>query len=145
LVREHRIQRLDFPRPAVEQQGLVLARDGCADRAGVGSERKPAHGAGHRHLLNCGVELAARGAQLIEGFLNVATVAEAFTHGFERGADQGRMTLLFAQQLQRGRTVGHFAGEFESRHQHDGEKAEAQNDHQHQQGDRRRERAQNLE
>jgi hypothetical protein len=41
------------------------------------------------------------------------------------------MTLLFADQLERGRTVGHLAGEFQSRHEHRGEKAQTENDDQH--------------
>ena len=48
------------------------------------------------------------------------------------GADQGRMALLFAEQLECRGTFRHFAGEFEPGDQHDGDEADAENDDQHQ-------------
>jgi hypothetical protein len=57
-------------------------------------------------------------------------------HGFERGADEGWMTLLFAQQLECRRTVCDLAGEFESRYEHDGDEAHTKNDDEYEQAGR---------
>src|SRR3979411_440482 len=64
--------------------------------------------------------------------------------GIQRGADDDGMTLLLAQQLEGRRTFGDFAGKFESRHEHGGDEAQAENDHEHQQAGRSPERPQHL-
>jgi hypothetical protein len=46
------------------------------------------------------------------------------------------MTLLLTQQLERRRTVRDFTGEFEPWYEHDGKKANSQNDDQHKQAAR---------
>ncbi len=119
----------------------MLAGDGRADRAGVGRERKPIDAPWHRHLVQRRIELGTRRPQVVQRLLYIAAGAQTVMHRFERGADQGRMALLFTQQLERRRTVRDFASEFESRHEHDREKAEAQNHDQHEQAARRDERS----
>jgi len=106
----------------------MLAGEGSAAGRGVGRQSEPACRPLHRHLAQCRVELAARGAQLIQGFLDIAPGSQAVMHGFQRGADQGGMSLLFTEQLQSRRTLCNLAGQFQSRHQHDGHEAQAEND-----------------
>src|SRR6202043_3217109 len=96
------------------------------------------------HLMQRRFELTGRGPQIIQGSLDVTPGAQAVMHGFERGADEGRMTLLLTQQLECGRTVRDFTGEFEPWYEHDGEEADSQHDDQHQQAARCQERPQDF-
>ncbi len=154
VVRNHRIQHHQFFCPAVQQQRCVLAGKRRARRerrvlVGVGGETVAGEGkpAGRRrrgHLVQRRFEFGGRGPQVIQGFLDVAARTQAVMHGFERGADDGWMTLLFTQQLERRRTLCDFARKFESRYEHDGDEAHAKNDDQDEQAGRCQERTHDL-